>query len=445
MIRDNRYDCSATVFRLFLMIFFSTTVFASPPLPQSGDDMHLGVATCAGSTCHGAIEPFANSPVLQNEFISWQRQDSHSEAYNVLLNDQSKRIARNLGLKSAHTAKICLDCHADNVPADKRGKRFQISDGVGCEACHGGAKRYLGEHVSGQVTHQQNIDAGLFPAENPVERAKLCLSCHLGTDDKFATHRIMGAGHPRLSFELDTFTAIQPAHFQVDDDYRERKGSWSHVQTWAIGQVLASQQYLEQLSSGKRMNNGLFPELAFFDCHSCHHSMKQQRWAPRESVNLGPGSVRLNDGNILMMREVANVVDAGLANQISQQMRAMHKASQQSKSAIQSQAKKLHALNQQLLNKLGAFTFSKNTTLKVANSIINQGIAGQFRDYSGAEQSVMALDALFNALKTQAAINYAPGSPISLVMDKLYSVLGDEDAYVPERYMTALKSLRKAI
>jgi hypothetical protein len=146
-----------------------------------------------------------------------------------------------------------------------------------------------------------------------------------------------------------------------------------------------------------------------------------------------------------MMREVANIVDAGLANQISQQMRAMHKASQQSKSTIQSQAKKLQTLNQQLLDKLGAFTFSKNTTLKVANSIINQGIAGQFRDYSGAEQSVMALDALFNALKTQAAINYAPGSPISLVMDKLYSVLGDEDAYVPERYMTALKTLRKAI
>lgn len=434
-----------SVYVLLAMVMLSMNVFASPPLPQSGEDMHLGVATCAGSTCHGAIEPFTNSPVLQNEFISWQRKDSHSEAYNVLLNDQSKRIAQNLGLKSAQTAKICLDCHADNVPVDKRGKRFQISDGVGCETCHGGAQRYLGLHVSGQATHQQNIDAGLFPSENPFERAKLCLSCHLGNDKKFVTHRIMGAGHPRLSFELDTFTAIQPAHFQVDDDYRERKESWSNVQTWAFGQIVATQQYLKQLSSGKWMDNSLFPEMAFFDCHSCHHSMKQQRWAPRESVNLEPGSIRLNDGNILMMRELANVIDAGLANKISQQMLKLHQASQQNKSIIQAQAKILHTLNQQLLSKLGTFKFGKKTTLKVANNIINQGIAGQFRDYSGAEQSVMALDALFNSLKTQGAIDYASGSPISLVMDNLYNALADEDGYVPERYISELETLRKAL
>jgi hypothetical protein len=61
----------------------------------------------------------------------------------------------------------------------------------------------------------------MYPTEQPEVRAKLCLSCHFGTEDKFATHRIMGAGHPRISFELDTFTEIQPAHFRVDEDYKE--------------------------------------------------------------------------------------------------------------------------------------------------------------------------------------------------------------------------------
>ena len=49
-------------------------------------------------------------------------------------------------------------------------------------------------------------------------RAGLCLSCHFGNQEKFVTHRMMGAGHPRMSFELDTFTQLQPAHFVVDED-----------------------------------------------------------------------------------------------------------------------------------------------------------------------------------------------------------------------------------
>ena len=69
--------------------------------------------------------------------------DRHSKAYKTLLNEESRTIARKLGLKNAHTADICLDCHADNVPKDKRGPEFFISDGVGCETCHGGGENYI--------------------------------------------------------------------------------------------------------------------------------------------------------------------------------------------------------------------------------------------------------------------------------------------------------------
>ena len=46
-------------------------------LPMDADDTHLGVATCAGSTCHGAPQPFDTSTVLQNEFVTWHREDRH--------------------------------------------------------------------------------------------------------------------------------------------------------------------------------------------------------------------------------------------------------------------------------------------------------------------------------------------------------------------------------
>src|SRR3954462_14575515 len=88
---------------------------AQQPIPQFDTNSHLGVASCAGSTCHGAVEPFKNSDVQQNEYVVWSQKDKHSKAYKVLLDERSVRIARNLGLPNAHTAEICLNCHANNV------------------------------------------------------------------------------------------------------------------------------------------------------------------------------------------------------------------------------------------------------------------------------------------------------------------------------------------
>ncbi len=227
------------------------------PVPLVDKDIHMEVVTCAGSTCHGAVQALPNIGVRQNEFVTWQRHDKHARAYEVLLNERSQRIARNLGLESAHTADVCLDCHANNVPPRRRHRTFQISDGVTCEACHGGAGRWIGTHISAAATHRLNVASGLYPSADPVTRARLCLSCHFGDEHRFVTHRIMGAGHPRMSFELDTFTSIQPAHFDSDGDYRKRKGSWSGVQTWAIGQSLALGYLLDSII--ERGQDGIFP------------------------------------------------------------------------------------------------------------------------------------------------------------------------------------------
>ena len=130
---------SAILMIVVFEIFLIRVGIGQTVLPQNADDIHLGVTSCAGSTCHGATTPWAGSTVLQNEYMTWEQYDPHSKAYSVLMNKTSKKIAANLGIGKAHEAKICLDCHADNVPKNKRGRVFQISDGVGCEACHGGA------------------------------------------------------------------------------------------------------------------------------------------------------------------------------------------------------------------------------------------------------------------------------------------------------------------
>ncbi len=72
-------------------------------------------------------------------------------------------LLRTLGLDRAEDEDLCLDCHADNVPVERRAKGFQISDGVGCEACHGGAVNWLGRHISGEADHAANLASGLVP------------------------------------------------------------------------------------------------------------------------------------------------------------------------------------------------------------------------------------------------------------------------------------------
>ena len=60
----------------------------------------------------------------------------------------------------------------------------------------------------------------------------------------------MAAGHPRLTFELDTFndlwrTAGRQPHYRADADYRERKDIDGHIYTWAAGVLAESRQRLE--------------------------------------------------------------------------------------------------------------------------------------------------------------------------------------------------------
>lgn len=414
-------------------------------LPEASPEDHLGVVTCAGSTCHGATRPFRNSSVLQNEFVTWHREDKHAQAYKVLLNDRSQRIARNLGLKDAQTARICLDCHADNVSPEQRGERFQLSDGVGCEACHGGSERWLGPHTSGKNSHQDNLNLGMYPTENPAARAELCLSCHLGTKDKLATHRIMGAGHPRLSFELDTFTDIEPPHFLVDEDYRKRKGVWKGAQVWAIGQLLAAEQFLALVQGPSFHKSGLFPELSFFDCHACHHPFNQQNWTPRQTTGLSPGTVRLNDANLLMLKHVVERFAPGNADRLAQATRELHQATTQGTDATQQAARRLQALLGEIRGSLGQRPFSEDDMLAIARNIVSEGLRGEYSDYAAAEQSVMALASLVNSLKTAGRLSDGQNKRLNDILNQLYNVLQDEDNYQPQRYITALKAFQQAL
>ena len=393
-------------------------ISAEAELPQNSDEKHLGVASCASGVCHGSVRPRTSTGIAQNEYVIWSRLDRHKNAYNTLRSAESKKIAHNMGLNNAHEAQVCLDCHADNVPVAKRGAKFQIEDGVGCEACHGGAENYLTSHTDKDVPRSDNLANGLYATDKISDRAALCFSCHIGDEQKIASHEIMGAGHPRLSFELDTFGVLQPAHYIVDDKYSERKWSGSSLTIWALGQVEAGRQTLRLIDS-KLSSKHLFPELSLFDCHACHHLMSDKKWEQRDQIDLPPGTVRLNDVGFLMLFPIAKAYAPSVYDDLHSDLKALH---QQVNTG--GDINKVLASLETVLDSMTS-SISTNTTADHAPNILAQlismGASGKFLDYVAAEQAVMAIDMLLSTSKDKdSRTNW---------LDSLYDSVQEEDSY----------------
>ncbi len=406
-------------------------------LPQYDADKHLGVASCASSVCHGKSKPVDDENVMLNEYRTWTTEDRHARAYQTLLSDDSKRIARNLGLKAAHTAKICLDCHADNVSKDRRGPKFQITDGVGCEACHGGSEQWIESHTEDGVTHQQNLAKNMFPTEDGVERARLCLSCHYGTKDKLTTHKIMGAGHPRLSFELETFTANQPAHYLIDADYLERKGEFRGFKMWVVGQLETAKSSLELMQAYLISEDQLVPELYFYDCHACHHPMSDVRWAPTSTKSgVPPGVIRLYDANFLMLLELTREVLPAQSEALKSNIINLHRASVKNKSDLKKAVSEISQVIQSLDKTLTAKTYSEQQTKAVRSRLLKQAAAGEYRDFSAAEQAFLAIESITIALQQDSALENQ--------LNSLYDTLSDEDRFKPRQFQSVASKVKGA-
>ena len=412
----------STIFAILLAIFalmISSVSGGAPPaaaqdyhLPLTDGLTHAGVASCTNAGCHGdQVAGIGAGPVVgQNEYFRWRgagQIGAHSRAYAVLLEPQSKRIAANLGIGPAHEARQCLACHADNIPVSLRGDRFQISDGVGCEACHGGAENWLASHRIGPP-HAENIANGLYPTEDPTARAELCMSCHLGSaaENQFVTHRIMGAGHPRMKFELDLYTAIQ-RHHVVDADYRARKTVAEGAKVWAIGQAAALGRMLELFVNENVGMSGAFPELVFFDCHACHqpisNDISKLGWRPNPGRPLGPGAPTFNDAHLIMLTAAARILDADAAATLDAQGRRLHAAMQNSRPEVLAAAATLRDTARSLAAQLQQTAFSDAIARDMLNEVLANSLSARYTNYAAAEQALFAVQRLTADLTDETA------------------------------------------
>ena len=427
---------------------------SSPAEAQGGGSRYEGVATCAGSTCHGRAE--GNGAVVrQDEIATWQEPSAasgaHSRAYASLTGARGRQIAASLGLGPATAAPACLGCHATYVPEAQRGARFQINDGVGCESCHGAAENWLAVHYARPATHASNVAVGLVPLESPQVRAGVCLDCHYGSTKtgQFVTHAMMAAGHPRVSFELDLFSALQQ-HHDVDGDYIDRKSRPDSVRMWAVGQAEAVRRATDLFARPDLGMEGMFPQFYFYDCHSCHRTITDgpQRTLTFETNPGRPipfGNPPFNDENIITLSAVARSLAPAQADGFLAASKDFHRAMGQDYRSAQEAAVALRGKAASLSNALAARGYSGSDAFSIIATIAGNATSARFTDYAGSVQAVMAVDTLLNALVRDGRVTVGAAAGIRADLNRAYAAVSEPNAYRPAQFRSALKSAAGAV
>lgn len=256
----------------------------------------IGVSGCAAAACHGGA---IDQP--RGEYTTWITRDPHARAYSALFSERSLEMARLLAGGDATKAtppqndQRCLACHAPSGPRSDRSARL-VSDGVGCESCHGAADTWATRHatvrwdeLAPDARSAKRRELGMTDMHDPLVRVEQCTVCHVGSVAADVDHDLIAAGHPRLSFEMGAFHAELPKHWP--DKEERRRDPTFEARLWAIGQAQSAGAYCDLIASKK--DRGLVHDFADFDCYACHHELRSPSWRlPEDQASWGRGKLR---------------------------------------------------------------------------------------------------------------------------------------------------------
>lgn len=274
-----------------------------------------------------------------NEAHIWSTKDMHSRAFlNVIDTDLGKAMLARLEIpvEDFVNAQQCTSCHSNQHWTEKHESLVKLSDeaieresGVSCESCHGPSLRWDVAHSQPDWrtrNTQEKQQMGMVDLRSAVVKADTCYSCHIGNVDqgKVVTHEMYAAGHPPLpSVELTSFLNQMPPHwlgikekgefhlkkeFLEANDLSEDSAASDNL---TLNAAIASRTFLQLIQDvSKKPTEYPWPELALYDCSSCHHELKTPHWRNNAFAQLTPGRPYFQLWpNTLLSLEKSNVID----------------------------------------------------------------------------------------------------------------------------------------
>lgn len=372
-----------------------------------------GAKTCAAAACHGGTEP-GESPHGMNTYTLWAGKDPHRGAFDILANDDSKKIAAAAGIADATTSADCLSCHATNVPDSLQGAQFAVDEGNSCTTCHGPTEKWREAHATKGWTEGERKKAGapafgyepkmlastgVYDTKSLVYRAERCTSCHLAIDAK-----LVKAGHPVTAFELDYYS--NPNVYQ-DRHWKDGKESYFNTQQWAAGQIAATRDAFRQLAS--RASGGADDAAvtqAWEQAMSHAHALKALSDAG------GPG------GEVVAKAMAVKPGDKG---------------------AMASAATATAAAAEAAFPGFASLKPTKAMTLKAAAALASD--AELSKNIHGVEQQAYGIFALYNAYVVSEKVAQAEADGVNEAIGALFAPLDKETRGKMEGYGEALKGV----
>lgn len=417
----------------------ATSTHAAIPIASQGANApaFTGPGSCAAVACHGAVRPVPGSRILQTEYSTWIAQDRHARAAEVLSNPVSVRMAKILGLGAANTAPKCLACHSLDAPEGRQARTF-ANEGVSCEACHGPASAWLGPHTTRGWTHAQSVQLGMYDTKDLVKRTERCLTCHLGTAEKFVDHEMIAAGHPDLVFDLEAFSAAMPRHWRTQNEPLER------VRSFSVGQLVHLRSSLDRLA--QRVKGPVWPEYGELDCFACHHSLTRPEDSWRQSAgyeNRRPGNPPLNVSRWSTARHVLATFDTRAAADLDEVMTSLGleasrlKANEAQVTTLAARAKTI--LDAGIARAMAAKPDPALAT-RLLRAITSDAEAIATRGERSAEQAAMAMETLY-----AATVETTEGGPARSAFDELFQQFQSPSSYEPRRFVAQVRRIEAAI
>jgi hypothetical protein len=365
--------------------------------------------------------------------------DKHSRAYSNLTGAVGVRMGAILGIGKVQESPRCLACHALNVPATERAHTFDLSDGVSCESCHGPAAAWLGPHTEQGWTHQQSLALGMYDTRDVVKRTENCLSCHLGNQEQFVDHNLIAAGHPDLSFELGTFSAVMPRHWKTP--IAGSTDRWEQVRDMGVSQAVQLREDMTQLARRARGDN--WPEYSEMDCYACHHSLTQPQTSWRQARGYPErraGNPPWNDSRYAIFHYLARQADEELAKELATDLGQVSKAMSQlspERKGVEQAAERAAQVSDELARKLKAMPCDQALTLRLMQQISADGDGIAARGERPAEQSAMVIQSLFVAYSGNASL--PSQGEIREAINDLFKEFQDPSAYDPSRFSARMR------